>query len=75
MECIKCGECCRQLDLIDKILISYHTRTLKNLMFSRRCKFLTKKNMCSIHETKPKHCKDWRCGVYYLKGEKGVNHV
>lgn len=37
-------------------------------MFSEVCKFLTNENLCSIQKTKPQHCKDWICGVYWIMG-------
>lgn len=63
MECIKCGECCKRLSLTDRLLISL---SVGSLLISKKCKFLVN-NLCTIHERKPKTCRDWVCGVKYLK--------
>lgn len=63
MDCIKCGECCKRLDLIDCLKIFWCT---KKLNLTRVCMFLTKDDMCLIQESKPKVCRDWVCGVSFL---------
>lgn len=60
MSCKKCGLCCKNMYLYDKIMISLHT---KSFMFSKDCKFLNKDNTCKIYNNRPKLCRDWKCGA------------
>jgi hypothetical protein len=57
--CRKCGSCCRELDIQDRIVISFQ---LKEIIISKVCPYTTKDG-CSIREREPKHCKQWLCGV------------
>lgn len=54
-KCDRCGYCCKNLYLWDRLLVSLHTKTI---MLKKVCKFL-KNNKCLIHKDKPKVCKEW----------------
>jgi len=70
MECIKCGEYCRQLCWDEKLKISWHT---KRFMFTKICYFLCQSLMndnlfvCFLQKDKLKVCKDFHCGVQHIK--------
>ncbi|GAG29125.1 unnamed protein product [marine sediment metagenome] len=63
MKCIRCGECCRQLNWGERLKISWHT---KRFMFTKTCYFLFE-NHCIIQLDKPKVCKDFHCGIQFIK--------
>ena len=54
--CGRCGYCCRNLYFLDRIRISFYS---KSIMLSKRCKFLEGENKCIIHQNKPRVCRDW----------------
>jgi Fe-S-cluster containining protein len=64
MECSKCGDCCRELYLIERLKLALHTKTLA---FKKSCKFLDKNNLCKIYPNRPKFCKDWKCDKFKIK--------
>ena len=69
MKCIKCGECCKKLDLVDRVKISL---AAKKLMHTATCAFLTVDNLCAIQNRKPRLCREWRCGVHHMIKETGT---
>jgi Fe-S-cluster containining protein len=66
MACYKCGLCCNNLYLQNKIKISLATRTL---IINKRCKFLDKDNLCKIYNKRPKICREFKCGAL-VNGKK-----
>lgn len=60
-KCKMCGRCCKVLCFRDRIIISWHTKTL---MLSGKCKFLDGSNKCTIYADRPSICREWECGVY-----------
>jgi hypothetical protein len=56
--CQKCGYCCRQLNIIDRIIISFQLRE----MVGKICHYSTK-NGCLVRYKEPEYCKKWNCGV------------
>ena len=84
VECVQCGKCCRHYRRV-KILTSDKNRWRKEKRYdiflqlhdnllsikehkSGHCPFLVK-NLCSIHDTKPKNCIAWPS---YMKNRKDV---
>ena len=57
-ECAGCGECCRRLDLHDRLCISWAT---KRFVVRVICVHLTHEGLCSIYEVHPSLCRDWWC--------------
>jgi Fe-S-cluster containining protein len=60
MSCYKCGLCCKNLYLSDRIKISLHTKTI---MLKKKCEFLNKNKLCKIYKNRPKICKEFVCGA------------
>jgi len=61
IECRKCGQCCRELTLPERVKVIWYTRKFQ---FGRECKLLDSDSLCSIYEMRPKFCKLWVCEVY-----------
>jgi len=69
-ECIKCGRCCSHVRVglkaegdLKEFLNAYFGSDpgMINFHFDRRCAHLTRDNLCDIHETKPKMCREHEC--------------
>ena len=57
-ESTKCGECCRNLYIRDRIILSF---SLKKLIWKKCCPYLMKDNFCAIYNQRPKLCRDYYC--------------
>jgi len=68
MKCHKCGKCCQkvilplpQMDSGERFWLNAHKGiTVRGnvVIIDSVCEFLTKDNLCSIHENRPKICRE-----------------
>lgn len=90
--CLKCSRCCKSFNLLGSALESfkaaqkkYGLKLLRNDDGTYRCSML-KGNLCTIHNDKPKVCKEaprvpfpWKCGYKFRevkkKGTKKAIHL
>ena len=59
--CKRCGRCCRNLSMYERLLLSIYTRSF---IWSRECTHLTEGNLCSVYGDRHYICRDWECGVF-----------
>lgn len=79
-KCLKCGKCCANILLLTSMEIQRIKKYIKEnnivpvnrnsvVLFSSTayvdcCPFLTKENLCSIYEVRPKICKEFKCSSF-----------
>lgn len=70
-KCRQCGGCCRALFPVELVDSEDIERFGKEALEYKDggCEYL-EGNKCSIHETKPKVCKEFYCDTHPLKKEK-----
>ena len=70
VECVKCGQCCRQINLrtqLDEVMAEFwsahygQTVTEAEFHVDHNCIHLTKDNRCDIYETRPQYCRNFYC--------------
>ena len=69
--CKQCGRCCENLYWYDRLILSWHFKTLQ---LSKVCKFLyinpgwhrnnPQNYKCLKQKDKPDLCKNWKCGAF-----------
>jgi len=69
-ECIKCGQCCRQInfrvpldpELAELFSAHYgHKVTTVGFHVEHRCVHLTTDNLCGIYDERPEYCRQFKC--------------